>query len=221
MQIPVVNPSNAILLSKDKVAAHQILVAHGIPIPRTMACRDSTQVPSIIEALGGPPVIIKVTRGTHGAGVVVAESQASAASILDTIWSFQGEALVQEYVKESDGEDIRVFVVGDRAVGAMKRRAADGDFRANLHLGGTSEVIQLTDELRDLAVQTAAILGLHVAGVDILLSDRGPLVLEANASPGLQGIESTTRLDIARHIIVLAESIMGAKAEVADRIGNI
>lgn len=205
------NSSASIANSKDKVAAHQILAQSQLPTPHTAICRDVTVLPSLIEQLGGPPVIIKVTRGTHGAGVVVAETIPSAASILETIWGFQGEALLQEYIREASGEDIRVLVVGERVVGAMKRSATNGDFRANLHLGGASEPVEVTPEVEELACATTRALGLDVAGVDILLSQRGPLVIEANASPGLQGIESTTGIDIARHIIGFAEKKMGFK----------
>jgi len=202
---PSLNSSTSIANSKDKVAAHQILAKSGITTPHTAVCRDLTILPGLIEQLGGPPVIIKVTRGTHGAGVVVAETIPSAASILDTIWGFQGEALLQEYIREASGEDIRVLVVGEKVVGAMKRSATNGDFRANLHLGGTGEPMEVTPEIEELAIATTRALGLDIAGVDILTSHRGPLVIEANASPGLQGIESTTGIDIARHIINFAE----------------
>lgn len=202
------NTSQAIYLSKDKLAAQQVLAVHGINTPRSAICRDPSAIAQLIEDVGGAPVVIKVTRGTHGSGVVVAESTNSALSVLETIWGFQSEALIQEFIKESSGSDIRVFVVGDRAVGAMQRQAAEGEFRANLHLGGTGEVVELSDELAELALKATQALGLSIAGVDILLSHRGPLVLEVNASPGLQGIETATGLDIAKDIIKLAEEMV-------------
>ncbi len=203
--VPCLNSSESICTSKDKFHAHQALAAGGVRVPHTLTTRDPNQIPALIKELGGPPIIIKVLKGTQGLGVVVADTVASAMSMIQAMWSLNQEIAVQEYIAEANGSDVRVFIVGGEIIGAMRRQAPVNDFRSNLHRGGTSSTVNLTDELRTSALRAAEILDLDIAGIDILESSRGPLVLEANASPGLQGIEATTNVDVAKAIIRFAE----------------
>ncbi len=212
--------SIAINRSRDKLRSMQLLAKAGVDIPNTVFSRNSTDIDDLIEKVGGTPVIIKLARGTHGNGVVLAETKKAAKSVLQAFYLSNEDGtnvLLQEFVEESAGVDIRTFVVGSRVVASMKRQSLDDDFRSNLHKGGEGTPIKLTDEERKIAVKAAKAMGLNVAGVDMMRSARGPLVLEVNASPGF-GIEQVTGRDIAGPIIEYVE--MNAKRRVKkDKVG--
>ena len=199
----VVSSSIAITRSRDKLRSMQLLAKAGVGIPKTVFSRNSTDIDDLLEKLGGTPVIIKLARGTHGNGVVLAETKKAAKSVLQAFYLSNDDGtnvLLQEFVKESAGTDIRAFVVGGRVVASMKRQSLDDDFRSNLHKGGEGTIVKLTEEERKMAVKAAKAMGLNIAGVDLMRSDRGPLVLEVNASPGF-GIEKVTGRDVATPII--------------------
>jgi ribosomal protein S6--L-glutamate ligase len=199
--------SLAIVRSRDKLRSMQLLARAGVGIPKTVVARGSANVESLIDQLGGTPVIIKLARGTHGNGVVLAETKKAAKSVLQAFYVMDQEGtniLLQEFVKESAGEDIRAFVVGGKVVASMKRQSLDDDFRSNLHQGGAGEVVKLTEEERKTAIKAARTMGLNVCGVDMMRSARGPLVLEVNSSPGF-GIEKVTGRDVATPIIEYIE----------------
>lgn len=203
--------SIAINRSRDKLRSSQLLAKAGVGIPKTVFSRNSTDIDDLIDKLGGTPVIIKLARGTHGNGVVLAETKKAAKSVLQAFYLTNEDGtnvLIQEFVKESAGTDIRAFVVGSRVVASMKRQSLDDDFRSNLHKGGEGTKIKLTEEERKMAIKAAKAMGLNIAGVDMMRSDRGPLVLEVNASPGF-GIEKVTGRDVAGPIIEYVE--MNAK----------
>lgn len=202
-----ISSSIAINRSRDKLRSMQLLAKAGVGIPKTVFSRNSTDIDALIEKLGGTPVIIKLAKGTHGNGVVLAESKKAAKSVLQALYLSDEDGtniLLQEFIKESAGTDIRAFVVGGRVVASMKRQSLDDDFRSNLHKGGEGTVIKLTDEERKMAVKAAKAMGLNVAGVDLMRSARGPLILEVNASPGF-GIEKVTSRDVATPIIEYLE----------------
>jgi ribosomal protein S6--L-glutamate ligase len=202
-----ISSSIAINRSRDKLRSMQLLAKAGVGIPKTVFSRNSTDIDALIEKLGGTPVIIKLAKGTHGNGVVLAESKKAAKSVLQALYLSDEDGtniLLQEFIKESAGTDIRAFVVGGRVVASMKRQSLDDDFRSNLHKGGEGTVIKLTDEERKMAVKAAKAMGLNVAGVDLMRSERGPLILEVNASPGF-GIEKVTSRDVATPIIEYLE----------------
>lgn len=199
------NPSQAITRSRDKLRCMQILSGAGIGLPITGFARSTHAVDDLIKMVGGAPLVIKLLEGTQGIGVVLAETKKAASSVIEAFYGLGNNILIQEYIKESKGTDIRVFVVNGKVVGAMKRTAKDGEFRSNLHRGGSAELIKLTKIERETALRAAAELGLTVCGVDMLPSDRGPLVLEVNSSPGLEGIEKTTQKDIAAEVILFLE----------------
>lgn len=202
-----VSSSIAITRSRDKLRSMQLLAKAGVGIPKTVFSRNSTDIDDLIEKLGGTPVIIKLAKGTHGNGVVLAESKKAAKSVLQALYLSDEDGtniLLQEFIKESAGTDIRAFVVGGRVVASMKRQSLDDDFRSNLHKGGEGTTIKLTDEERKMAVKAARAMGLNVAGVDLMRSARGPLILEVNASPGF-GIEKVTGRDVATPIIEYIE----------------
>jgi len=197
--------------SRDKLRSMQLLAKSGVGIPKTIVSRNSTDIDDLIEKLGGTPVIIKLARGTHGNGVVLAESKKAAKSVLQAFYLTNDDGtnvLLQEFVKESAGTDIRALVVGSRVVASMKRQSLDDDFRSNLHKGGEGVAVKLSEEERKTAVKAAKAMGLNVAGVDMMRSARGPLILEVNASPGF-GIEKITGRDVAGTIIDYVE--MNAK----------
>lgn len=199
--------SIAINRSRDKLRSMQLLAKAGVDIPKTVFSRNSTDIVDLIDKLGGTPVIIKLAKGTHGNGVVLAESKKAAKSVLQAFYlsNYDGtNVLLQEYIKESAGTDIRAFVVGGRVVASMKRQSLDDDFRSNLHKGGEGTAIKLTNEERKMAVRAAKAMGLNIAGVDLMRSSRGPLILEVNASPGF-GIEKVTGRDVATPIIEYIE----------------
>jgi len=195
------NPAAGITASRDKITAMQTLIGAGLPVPRTAAGGTPRENGALIASVGGAPVVVKLIEGTHGAGVVLAESDASADAVVSAMRAAGGQVLVQQFVRDADGSDIRAFIVGGRVVGAMKRQAPPGEFRANLHLGGTARRIRLSDTERDLALRAAAAFGLNIAGVDLLRTANGPVVLEINNSPGLEGIEEATGINIADRIM--------------------
>lgn len=192
-----VNSALSITNSRDKLKSLQVLSKHDIGIPPTTFVRDREDVLPAIDRVGGAPVIIKVLEGAQGVGVILAETEAVAASIVETLHSARQNVLIQKFVSESKGRDIRAFVVGDRVVAAMRRVATPGEFRSNLHRGGRSENVTLSPDYERAAVRASQILGLRVAGVDMLESDSGPQVMEVNSSPGLEGIEGVTGVDVA------------------------
>jgi ribosomal protein S6--L-glutamate ligase len=199
------NRSQAISRSRDKLRCMQILAAKGIGLPVTAFGHSIKDIEGMLEVVGGPPVVVKILEGTQGIGVVLADSPAAARSVIEAFRGLDVNILVQEYIREAEGADIRAFVVGNRVIAAMKRQGAPGEFRSNLHRGGSATRIKLTPKERATAVRAASILGLKVAGVDILRSRHGPVVLEVNSSPGLEGIERTTELDVADAIIEYVE----------------
>lgn len=202
-----VSSSIAINRSRDKLRSSQVLARAGVGIPKTVFSRNSTDIDDLIDKLGGTPVIIKLARGTHGNGVVLAETKKAAKSVLQAFYLTNEDGtniLLQEFVKESAGTDIRAFVVGSRVVASMKRQSLDDDFRSNLHKGGEGTKIKLTEEERKTAIKAAKAMGLNIAGVDMMRSERGPLVLEVNASPGF-GVEKVTGRDVASAIIDYVE----------------
>jgi ribosomal protein S6--L-glutamate ligase len=197
--------SQSLLNSRDKMRCMQILASSGISVPRSVMSNNVSMARDIVEEVGSIPVVIKLLVSTQGLGVVLAENIKTAASVLESFFRLKQKAMVQEFIEESNGEDIRVFIVDGEIVASMKRSAVEGDFRSNLHRGGTSTPVKLTGDEEAVARRAAKLLQLDVAGIDILRSSRGPLVLEANASPGLEGIETTTGIDIANKIIQLVE----------------
>ena len=191
----------ALPTSRDKLRSLQILSRHRIGIPQTTFVRDKKDVLPAIERVGGAPVIIKLLEGTQGIGVLLAETVESAEAIIELLQSQKQSVLIQKFVAESKGRDIRAFVVGDQVVGAMRRVAQGQEFRSNVHRGGITEAVNLSDAYRETAVRAAQIMGLRVAGVDLLEGKDGPQVMEVNSSPGLEGIEGCTQLDIAGAIV--------------------
>jgi len=197
--------SEALVRSRDKLRSLQVLTRARIGLPKTVFTNYSRDVEGVIEHVGGTPLVIKLLEGTQGLGVVLAETKNAAKSVIEAFNGLQARVIVQEFIKEAGGADIRVFVVDGHVVGAMKRQGKEGEFRSNLHQGGSAEVIELSDEEEIAAIKAAKAMRLGVAGVDMLQSSRGPLVLEVNSSPGLEGIEKATGKDIARKIIQYIE----------------
>ncbi len=191
----------AIARSRDKLRSLQLLSRKGIGLPVSGFAHSPDDIEDLIKMVGGAPVVIKLLEGTQGIGVVLAETHQAAESVIEAFMGLKANILVQEYIKEAGGADIRCFVVGDKVVAAMQRKAKPGEFRSNLHRGGTASLIKITPEERSTAVRAAAVMGLNVAGVDILRSNHGPVVMEVNSSPGLEGIENATGKDIAGMII--------------------
>jgi ribosomal protein S6--L-glutamate ligase len=205
MGVFVLSSSRAIRISRDKLLSFQLLCRHRIDLPPTVFVRDPGGVEAAVARVGGPPVIVKVLEGTQGTGVFLAESTEVAEAIVDALHGGRQNVLVQQFVAESRGRDIRAFVVGGRVVAAMRRVAAGEEFRSNLHRGGRGEPVELTPDYERVAIRAAQIMGLRVAGVDMLESDAGPKVLEVNSSPGLEGIERTTGVDVAGAIVEVVE----------------
>jgi ribosomal protein S6--L-glutamate ligase len=197
--------SQAIVRSRDKLRSLQILSRAGIGMPKTAFTNYSNKEHRLVDEIGGAPIIIKLLEGTQGLGVVLAETRKAAQSVVEAFNGIKARIILQEFIKESRGADIRAFVVNGEVVGAMKRQGKEGEFRSNLHRGGTASVITLSRTERSMALKAASVLGLGIAGVDMLQSDRGPLIMEVNSSPGLQGIEAATGLDIAARIIEYVE----------------
>jgi len=204
--VPVLNPSSAVYRARDKLRSLQVLVAHGVPVPATLMARSPDSIEWCIEQLGGPPVVLKLLQGTQGVGVMLAESVTAAEAILDAMWGLNQNILVQKFIAESRGRDLRCIVVGDRVVAAMRRVARAGSFRSNIHRGGRGEVIDpVPPDLEATAVAASRAMGLAVSGVDLLEGRDGALVTEVNVSPGLEGIEAASGRDIAREIVRFAK----------------
>jgi ribosomal protein S6--L-glutamate ligase len=199
------NESVAITRSRDKLRSLQILARAGIGLPLTGFANSPDDTRDLIKLVGGAPLVVKLLHGTQGKGVVLAETHKAAESLIDAFRNLDANFLVQEFIKEAGGSDIRCLVIGTKVVAAMKRQAKEGEFRSNLHRGGTASLIRLTPEERSTAVRAAKKMGLNVAGVDLLRSNHGPVVLEVNSSPGLEGIESATGRDVAGLIIQFIE----------------
>ncbi|MCC6600469.1 MAG: 30S ribosomal protein S6--L-glutamate ligase [Crocinitomicaceae bacterium] len=205
MDIFTAAESQALIRSRDKLRSLQILSRAGLGLPKTVFTNYSRDVEKTLKEAGGAPVVIKLLEGTQGLGVVLAENKKAAISVVEAFNGLKARVIVQEFIKEAKGADIRAFVVDGHVVGAMKRQAKEGEFRSNLHRGGTAEVIELSREEEIAAVKAANALKLGVAGVDMLQSERGPLIIEVNSSPGLEGIEAATGKDIAGQIIKYVE----------------
>ena len=213
--------SLALVRSRDKLRSLQLLARAGIGFPKTVFARRASQsaiTEDLIELVGGAPIVVKLIESTMGKGVVLAETKKAAKSVIEAFYGLGASFLIQEYIAEAEGTDIRAFVVGDEVVGAMMRRSEEGEFRSNLHRGGSAEPVELTQKEKNIAVKAAQTLGLQIAGVDIIRSNRGPLVLEVNSSPGLEGIEETTGVDIAAVIIDYVVRRAGGKRK-RDRVG--
>ena len=200
------NESVAIGRSRDKLRSLQLLSREGIGLPVTGFANSAKQAEEMIKMANGPPVVIKLLEGTQGIGVILSNTMSSAKSVFEAFRGAKINILVQEFIKEAGGSDIRAFVIGNRVVGAMMRHGAPGEFRSNLHRGGTSEQIRITPEERSTAVRAARVMGLNVAGVDLLRANHGPVLMEINSSPGLEGIETATGRDIAGQIITFIET---------------
>lgn len=200
-----VNESVAISRARDKLRALQLLSRKGIGLPITGFAHSPDDIADLITMVGGAPLVIKLLEGTQGIGVVLAETKKAAESVIEAFLGLEANILVQEYIKEANGADIRCFVVGDKVVATMRRQAPPGEFRSNLHRGGTASAIKITPAERETAIKAAKAIGLNIAGVDILRSERGPLVMEVNSSPGLEGIEHCTGKDVAGKIIEFIE----------------
>lgn len=205
MRVFTTTESQALVRSRDKLRSLQVLSRAGLGLPKTVFTNYSKNVKEIVDQAGGAPVIIKLLEGTQGIGVILAETRKAAESVIEAFNNLQARVIVQEFIKEAGGADIRAFIVDGQVVGAMKRQGKEGEFRSNLHRGGTASVIKLTDEEETAALKAAKAMGLGIAGVDMLQSARGPLILEVNSSPGLEGIEQATGKDIANSIIKYIE----------------
>jgi ribosomal protein S6--L-glutamate ligase len=201
MGVPVLNPALAVATARDKFLALQVLSSHKVGIPRTLLSRDPRDLEAKLGLLGDMPVVLKLVEGTHGVGVMLAENREAVQSIVSSFWEFGKNIFAQRFVAESRGRDIRAFVVGNEVVAAMRRTAKLGEFRSNLHRGGVGEPVKLEEPYVRAALRAAHLLGLRMAGVDLLETAHGPLVMEVNASPGLRGIEEATRCDVAAAII--------------------
>ncbi len=199
------NESQAITRSRDKLRSLQLLARNGISLPVTGFAHSTKDIDGLLESVGGAPVVVKLLEGTQGVGVVLAETKKAAESVIAAFRQLDANILVQEYIKEAGGADIRAIVVGGRVVAAIKRQGAPGDFRSNLHRGGSATKHRITPEERSIAVRAARTLGLNVSGVDILQSNHGPVVMEVNSSPGLEGVEGATGVDVAGKIVEFLE----------------
>ncbi len=212
------NESQAISRSRDKLRCVQILAREGIGLPVTGFAHNTEDIDGLIETVGGAPLVIKLLEGTQGIGVVLTETSQAAKSVIQAFRGLNANILVQEFIKEAGGADIRCFVVGNKVVAAMKRQGPEGDFRSNLHRGGKAEKIKLTPEERSTAIRSAKAMGLRVAGVDLLRSNHGPVVMEVNSSPGLEGIEKASQVDVAEKIIDFIEKNLEMGNSNRDRI---
>ncbi len=211
------NSSQAISRSRDKLRCLQLLAREGIGLPVTGFANSTQDIDGLIDMVGGAPLVIKLLEGTQGIGVVLAETHQAAKSVIEAFRGLDANILVQEFIKEAEGADIRCFVVGEKVIAAMKRQGAAGEFRSNLHRGGTAEKIKLTPEERSTAIRAVKTMGLKVAGVDMLRSNHGPVVIEVNSSPGLEGIETATGVDVAGKIIEFIEK-NAVKGKMRDRM---
>jgi len=211
--------SVALTRSRDKLRSIQILSRENLGIPKTAFARSPKDIPHMIRTVGGAPLILKVLEGTQGLGVVLAETQKAAKSVVEAFMAMDKSILVQEFIKEAGGADIRAFAIDGKVVGAMKRQGKEGEFRSNLHRGGSSSMIKLKRREASAAVKAARAMGLSIAGVDMLQSERGPLILEVNSSPGLEGIEKSTGVNIAEKVIQYVENSVGKKTKLKDKVG--
>ena len=200
------NSSDAILRARDKLRSHQLLAAEGIGLPATVFGDNPDDTADLLSMLGPPPHVIKLNEGTQGAGVMLTEKLSASRGVIEALRGLYANFLVQEFIEEAKGADLRCFVVGGKVVATMKRQAPKGDFRSNLHRGGTAKGVKASAAEQDVAIRAARVLGLGVAGVDLIRSDRGPLVLEVNASPGLEGIEEASGVDVAGEVIAYVAS---------------
>ena len=205
MGVYPLNESVAISRSRDKLRSHQLMARRGIGLPVTVFAHSTSRADDIVEMIGGAPVVIKLLEGTQGIGVVLGETPGAAKSMIQAFGGLKANILVQEFIKESGGSDIRCLVVGEKVVASMIRKGAEGDFRSNLHRGGSAAAVKITPEERSTAVRAAKIMGLNVCGVDMLRSNHGPVVMEVNSSPGLEGVEKATGKDVAGAIIGFLE----------------
>jgi ribosomal protein S6--L-glutamate ligase len=201
MGTQTINSAEAIAQSRDKFRALQLLNAHGVRVPKTILTRSARSLKTIPKVCGGMPVILKLLKGTQGVGVMLLHTQASFQSVVETLWEFGEDVFLQEFLKDSAGRDYRAFVVGDKVVAGMLRTAAEGEFRSNIHRGGEGTLVKLPVSYRRAAIRAAQVMGLEVAGVDLMESKAGPVVIEVNSSPGFEGIERATGLNIAGQII--------------------
>ena len=217
MGVPSLNRAEAIARARDKLLALQVLARYGIDVPRTVVARTPDGMGRALELVGGPPVVLKLLHGTQGVGVILAETRAAVEATLDTLWALGNEVLIQEFVAESRGRDVRVLVIGGRVVAAMRRQARGDEWRSNLHRGGAGEVLALDPTFEGAAVESTRRIGLEVAGVDLLEGKDGPKVMEVNASPGFEGLERVTGVDIAGAILRHAERIARPTTQEADR----
>ena len=211
------NESVAIGRSRDKLRSLQVLSRHGIGLPVTCFAHSSRFADHMIDMAGGAPVVVKALEGSQGVGVILSETSNSAKSVIEAFRGANVDILVQEYIKEAGGADLRLFVIGDKVVAAIKRQGREGEFRSNLHQGGTASKVKITPEERSTAVRAARALGLNVAGVDLLRSNHGPVVMEVNSSPGLEGVEGVTNVDIADLIVVFIEKNASKKPRTRGR----
>lgn len=205
MNVYTVNESQAISRSRDKLRSLQLLARAGIGLPVTGFAHSPDDKSDLLNMIGAPPFIIKLLEGTQGKGVILAETKKATESVVDAFRKLDAYLLLQEFVEEAAGADVRCFVVGDKVIASMQRKAKDGEFRSNLHRGGKASLVKITPGERAIAVRAAKVMGLNVAGVDIIRSKHGPLILEVNSSPGLEGIEKATSLDIASMIVEFIE----------------
>ncbi|MCA9731515.1 30S ribosomal protein S6--L-glutamate ligase [candidate division KSB1 bacterium] len=212
------NESQGISRSRDKLRSLQLLARAGVGLPVTVFSHYTKDIDGLIEQVGGTPLIIKLLEGTQGIGVVLAETDQAAKPVIEAFRGLDVNILIQEFIKEANGMDIRAFVIGGKVVASMKRQGAKGEFRSNLHRGGSAAIIKLTPEERSTAVRAAKEMGLNVAGVDLLRSNHGPVVMEVNSSPGLEGIEKYTGIDVASKIIEFIEKNAGNKNKIKDKI---
>jgi ribosomal protein S6--L-glutamate ligase len=214
------NTSTAIVRARDKLRSLQLLASDGISMPTTGFAHSKRDVPALLEVVGGAPLVVKLLEGTQGLGVMLIDSDEAAKSVIAAFRQVNADILVQEFIDDAEGADYRAFVVDGEVIAAMRRQAAAGEFRANLHRGGTAVPVQLTSEECAVAVRAARAVGLHVAGVDMLRSQRGPLVIEVNASPGLEGIEGATGIDVAGAIVRFVEEHASADVDAAAQAGS-
>lgn len=204
MNVAVINRSQPIARARDKLRASQLLTRHGIQTPRTVYCRTPASLDTALRIVGGTPCIVKLTQGTQGVGVMMAETKTTLEAMLETFWGLGKDIIIQEFIQESKGKDIRAFVVGNKVLAAMRREAKLGEFRSNIHRGGIARPVRLSPDYEKAALMATRVMGLQVAGVDILESREGPMVIEVNASPGFEGLEKATGKDVARSIIEYA-----------------
>jgi len=205
MGVFCLNSSISITRARDKLRSLQLLSKKGLGLPITGFAHSLDEIDDLIKMVGGPPLIIKFLEGTQGVGVVLAETNKAARSVIEAFLGLKVNILIQEYIKEAGGSDIRCFVVGGKVIAAIKRQAKSEEFRSNLHRGGVATTVEITEQEKNMAIRVAHIVGLNVAGIDIVRSNRGPLIMEVNASPGLEGIEKTTGIDVATEIIKFIE----------------